>query len=147
MYCDLWSQYINVRKLFKGGNYSRAETIWGNTVYRTRSPELCKDRLHFYSNESAFYILEGSLCIANSALYFLAYRQVLSYRISANSFRGNYSFLNLIKGHSTYRCGNYSREETIRGNTVCQIWELLHSRALLGLCIEKKLLTRNRLTM
>ena len=27
-----WSQYINVRKLFKGGNYSRAETIWGNTV-------------------------------------------------------------------------------------------------------------------
>ena len=21
MYCDLWSQYINVRKLFKGGNY------------------------------------------------------------------------------------------------------------------------------
>ena len=27
MYCDLCSQYINVRKLFKGGNYSRAETI------------------------------------------------------------------------------------------------------------------------
>ena len=26
------SQYINVRKLFKGGNYSGAETIWGNTV-------------------------------------------------------------------------------------------------------------------
>ena len=26
------SQYINVRKLFKGGNYSRAETIWRNTV-------------------------------------------------------------------------------------------------------------------
>ena len=22
MYCDLWLQYINVRKLFKGGNYS-----------------------------------------------------------------------------------------------------------------------------
>ena len=31
-YCDLWWQYIQVRKLFKGGNYSRAETIWGNTV-------------------------------------------------------------------------------------------------------------------
>ena len=27
----LWP-LINVRKLFKGGNYSRAETIWGNTV-------------------------------------------------------------------------------------------------------------------
>ena len=32
MYCDLQSQYIQVRKLFKGGNYSRAETIRGNTV-------------------------------------------------------------------------------------------------------------------
>ena len=32
MYCDLWSQYIQVRKLFKGGNYSRAETIRGNTI-------------------------------------------------------------------------------------------------------------------
>ena len=32
MYCDLWSQYIKVRKLFKGGNYSRAKTIRGNTV-------------------------------------------------------------------------------------------------------------------
>ena len=26
------SQYINLRKLFKGGNYSRAKTIWGNTA-------------------------------------------------------------------------------------------------------------------
>ena len=35
MYCDLWgsTKYIKVRKLFKGGNYSRTETIWGNTVY------------------------------------------------------------------------------------------------------------------
>ena len=32
MYCDLWLQYIKVRKLFKGGNYSREETIRGNTV-------------------------------------------------------------------------------------------------------------------
>ena len=38
--------------------------------------------------------------------------------ISANIFRRNYPFLNLNFGHSTYRCGNYSREETIRGNTV-----------------------------
>ena len=41
------------------------------------------------------------------------------YRISANSFCGNYSLLNLTFDHSTYRCGNYSRVETIRGNTVC----------------------------
>ena len=42
------------------------------------------------------------------------------YRISSYNFRGNYSFLNLVtvhkaKGHSTYKCGNYSREETIQG--------------------------------
>ena len=32
MYCDLWLQYIQVQKLCKGGNYSRATTIRGNTV-------------------------------------------------------------------------------------------------------------------
>ena len=32
MDCDLCLQYIKVRKLFKGGNYLRAETIRGNTV-------------------------------------------------------------------------------------------------------------------
>ena len=37
-----------------------------------------------------------------------------------NSFCGNYSFLNLswctvTFDHTTYRCGNYSREETIQG--------------------------------
>ena len=39
MYCDLWSQYIQVRKLFKGGNYSRAETICGNTVLYFKPPK------------------------------------------------------------------------------------------------------------
>ena len=34
MYCELWLQYIQVRKLFKGGNYSRAETICRNTVLK-----------------------------------------------------------------------------------------------------------------
>ena len=49
MYCDLWLQYIQVWKLFKGGNYSRAETIWGNMVhimyffYYTTRPALCKE--------------------------------------------------------------------------------------------------------
>ena len=33
MYCDLCSQYIQMRTLFKGGNYSRVETICGNTVF------------------------------------------------------------------------------------------------------------------
>ena len=42
------------------------------------------------------------------------------YPISANSFCGNYHFLNLTLcsvtfGHSTYRCGNYSREQLFKG--------------------------------
>ena len=45
------------------------------------------------------------------------------YRISSYCFRGNYSSLNLSLctvtfGDSTYRCGDYSRAETIRGNMV-----------------------------
>ena len=49
--------------------------------------------------------------------------QLTKYRISANSFRRNYSFLKLALstvtfGDSTQKCGEYSREETIRGNTV-----------------------------
>ena len=49
---------------------------------------------------------------------------LLNYRISANSFRGNYSFLNLTLFTVTFdlyfinlnSCrGNYSREETIQG--------------------------------
>ena len=28
-------RYINMRKLFKGGNYSKAETIRGNTVFES----------------------------------------------------------------------------------------------------------------
>ena len=52
-----------------------------------------------------------------------AERRIFTYRISANIFRGNYSFLNLTLcnvtfGHSTYSCGNYLRAETIRGYTV-----------------------------
>ena len=51
-----------------------------------------------------------------------------TYRISANSFRGNYCFLNLALFTVTFdlyfinlnSCrGNYSREETIRRNMVC----------------------------
>ena len=54
------------------------------------------------------------------------------YRISANSFRGNYSFLKLFGQRSQYisikfplhkpseNRGNYSREETIQGQeTIC----------------------------
>ena len=42
MYCDLWWQYIKVWELFKGGNYSRAETICGNTVVSSLDEENIK---------------------------------------------------------------------------------------------------------
>ena len=51
-----------------------------------------------------------------------------AYRISSYSFRGNYSFLNLdiqrsqykrLKVRKLFKGGNYSRAETIWGNTVC----------------------------
>ena len=64
-------------------------------------------------------------------------RQVTDiYRISTNSFRGNYFFLKVENAeifiqfhhisnflfHKLNSCrGNYSREETIQGNTVCRI--------------------------
>ena len=35
------SQYINVRKVFKGGNYSRVETIWGNMVTLWQFQKVC----------------------------------------------------------------------------------------------------------
>ena len=41
------SQYINVLKLFKGGNYSRAETIWGNTVIPFSPPSWKRHFLKF----------------------------------------------------------------------------------------------------
>ena len=52
------------------------------------------------------------------------YSEFSTYRISANSFRGNYSFLNLALFTVTFdlyfinlnSCrGNYSKEETIQG--------------------------------
>ena len=49
MYCDLWSHYIQVQKLFKGGNYSRAETIRGNTVCIYYSIWKSEKRVHAYS--------------------------------------------------------------------------------------------------
>ena len=56
----------------------------------------------------------------NNYFFHLGIFESLNYRISANGLRGNYSFLSLTLCtvtfcHSTYRCGNYSREETIQG--------------------------------
>ena len=47
MYSDLCPQYIQVRKLFKGGNHSRAETIRGNTVYECNKLQLKTSQFNF----------------------------------------------------------------------------------------------------
>ena len=69
-------------------------------------------------------------CLQTQVGFHLQSRQ-FKYRISSYSFRGNYSFLNLTLctvtfGNSTYRCGNYSRAETIPGNTVCEKSQSTH---------------------
>ena len=79
------------------------------------------------------------------ALVFVRLLEIISfkksiYRISANSFRRNYSFLNLTLCtvtfvNSTYRCGNYSREETIQGR------KLYEEIRYLGLNHYKKIKT------
>ena len=67
-----------------------------------------------------FGTIEGAARQRSRVALIIAHQLLLIYRISANSFRGNYSFLNLTLctvtfGCSTYRCGNYLREETIQG--------------------------------
>ena len=74
-------------------------------------------RMDFFSIPA---INEAYANIRVSSRFFVQAGHKTTYRISANSFRGNYSFLNLCLctvtfDHSTYRCGNYSREETIQG--------------------------------
>ena len=76
---------------------------------------------------------EGDLCLAHRLNFLFSTQpqisgcQKSSYRISANSFRGNYSFLKFFVQRSQYisikfplhkpseNRGNYSREETIQG--------------------------------
>ena len=72
----LWP-YINVRKLFKGGNYSRAETIWGKTVHYNRLDEKP-------TQPGTFHTLIGKF----------------AHRISTNSFRvitGGHSQCTFVK--------------------------------------------------
>ena len=85
--------------------------------------------LYYKKSHQKFMEVQWTLVIVNSVLspiLFTNERCLLFsiYRISANSFRGNYSFLNLALFTVTFdlyfinlnSCrGNYSREETIQG--------------------------------
>ena len=69
-------------------------------------------------NLRIFKIFRNIYLFSSSCLTFVRWKKKSNkyYRISAKSFRGNYSFLNLTLctktfDHSTYRCENYSREE------------------------------------
>ena len=49
MYCDLWSKFIKVQKLFKGGNYSSEETIRGRKLFKGGNYSQKKNRYLFCS--------------------------------------------------------------------------------------------------
>ena len=80
MYCDLWWQYRQVRKLFKGGNYSRAETIRGNTVLCLVLDKFKTMQLPFYWKfiQKVFDIVFNSI----SAIGFTSNNHVSSIRVT-----------------------------------------------------------------
>ena len=93
---SLWS----IKILFRG--VLLLIQIWNNSCLKTPQMQNIPLQVHKAGTKKPLYLKKTV------------------YRISSNSFRGNYSFLNLSLctvtfGSSTYRCGNYSREETIQG--------------------------------
>ena len=98
-------------------------TVWYvllRDIYKTFYPALLLRTFHLTLLRfmlTLFAIFHSIFGASNKAEPIL---KIYVYRISPNSFRGTYSFLNLILctvtfDHITYRCGNYSREETIQG--------------------------------
>ena len=81
----------------------------------------------FLRNHCVNSVSHASLNSSSVSLHYVGYSGLhnsppfadfSTYRISANSFHENYFFLNSTLStvtfcHSTYKCGNYSREETI----------------------------------
>ena len=58
------SQYINVWKLFKGGNYSRAETIRGNTIFENfENPLVPIDHWVYKKILNAKKCMKYALCV------------------------------------------------------------------------------------
>ena len=91
-------------------------------TYLISHPVKCKFEL---DRQMFFWEMGDKItCEISHKLSDCIYLYYLSYRISANSFRGNYSFLNLALFTVTFdlyfinlnSCrGTYSREETIQG--------------------------------
>ena len=136
MYCDLWTQYIQVRKLFKGGNYSRAETIRGNTVYliqlRQTHLRICKLKnnsfLLIYLYQKKTEIVFNLLLHLSTFLAFFVHT-VFPRIVSAlkqfpplNSFRTcmychqRSQYIRLNSKKNSFR-GNYSRKYGKRNKT------------------------------
>ena len=74
---------------------------------------------------------------------------IMDYPISVNSFRENYSFFNLALCTVTnlwWQCGNYSRAEAIRGNTVDKnVW--ISGPKMPNVCYENKYTKRSSNTL
>ena len=121
----MW-QWITV---IKEGTYSFVQSL------------KCFEKVNNYDIE---YKLQSRMLYHQVTSYYARGKKCLNkYRISANSFLGSYSFLNLLKSwkfcivsssifllynenlnsfltrvRKVFKGGKYSREETIRGNTV-----------------------------
>ena len=70
---------------------------------------------HFSQASCTEFTLTRMICvkISRAWVWMVLYLNIfLIYRISANSFRGNYSFLK-VGVRQSFKGGNYSREETI----------------------------------
>ena len=79
--------------------------------------------VHKYAVQNIFHFNLPYLTRALTKKLHIGQLLQASKRLTVDRYFREYSFLNLTLctvtfGNSTYRCGNYSREETIRGNTV-----------------------------
>ena len=104
MYCDLWLQYINVRKLFKGGNYSRAETIWGNTVYYFSLSQCATSRYFGEILQKNFQLRKANWIDNRNTMIVVLRSQSSKQKIERNVI-GKCRKNNLLRPH--YQNGNY----------------------------------------
>ena len=89
---------------------------------------LCPSLIFFHWNtqlKNGGRQIKAVLEADNSIIFQLSQNELFA--VTKNSFCGNHYFLNLTLFimtfvHTRYRCGNYSREETICGNTVSNRW-------------------------
>ena len=120
MYCDLWLQYIQVRKLFKGGNYSKEETIDFFLFFSVILLSLEWANTHWFH---VIQLKQIDFCCLRLVLTIILFWRL---RVRKLFKGGNYLSL------GGFDRGNYSKEESIQGRKlyeeiryVWKGWEIL----------------------